>query len=180
METLEGESGGDKLDGEEEPWADSISRDFARARANAWKKTRDCDFATTIDEFRNVEQVFVNRAGANEAYVQYYKRCIADDLFEQAVHYKDAPFDSCYSLWKELNELGFSEVEERCFATRAFARFCKERGQAGIGLSLLDPLLADLERLRADPAVTLQAAKYYDQEIESGRKLRAELLAQRP
>ena len=48
-----------------------------------------------------------------------------------------------------------------------------------MGLALLEPLIADLERLGAEPTATKQEVDYYDYELESLQKLRARLEAER-
>ncbi|MBK9259949.1 MAG: hypothetical protein IPM54_08955 [Polyangiaceae bacterium] len=49
--------------------------------------------------------------------------------------------------------------------------------EVDIGLGVLDPLIAELERLAADPATTKQAARYYRQEVDKLGELRAKLEA---
>jgi hypothetical protein len=75
--------------------------------------------------------------------------------------------------------LGFYRIERQISMTWFFADSCREHGHTDLGLALLDPLIVELERLRAEPTVTTQLAEYYDYELEPLRKLRAKLEAQK-
>ncbi|HMY20421.1 MAG TPA: hypothetical protein PKA58_29045 [Polyangium sp.] len=63
--------------------------------------------------------------------------------------------------------------------TSLFAEICREHGQTDVGLSVIDPVIAKVEGLRAKPGITQWATEYYEQELGYLRKLRARLETER-
>lgn len=164
---------------ESEGWPDSISRDFAMARDGTWLKTRFMTFDETVREYKAVEAAFVHRAGDNDFRADSIRRCVAEDILKQAVHDKPQPFDTCTRLWDDLVTHGFPEIESRCTATWFFADCCRKHGQVEIGLAVLEPLIAELERLYAEAAATNQPDEYYRNELNLIRKVHGQLETQR-
>ena len=141
-------------------------------------KNPESTFASVVADAQAVEAEFVGRVGDNEENIQQVRRIITEMLL-QAAWDKDQPFETCLQYWHDLQALGFYRLERRCLKTGLFAVICQHYGHTDMGLALLEPLLADLERLRAEPTATKQEVDYYDYELESLHKLRARLEAQR-
>jgi hypothetical protein len=142
------------------------------------RKNGKSDLDSVVAEFRAIETEYLVHVGDDEEIAQDVRRIIAGMIFE-AAWYLDEPFETCQRYWNEVVELGYWGIDRQAAMTGSFAVCCSEYGQTDLGLATLDPLIAELERLRAEPAVTQQAAEYYDYELDSLRKLRARLEAER-
>jgi hypothetical protein len=154
---------------------------FERARGVAsvkYIRNKEIDFASIVAEYRAIEAEFLAHFLDNEENAQQVRRIMTEMLL-QAAWDKDQPFETCQRYWNDLLQLGFYRIERQSNQTWLFAEICREHGQTELGLAVLDPLIAELERLRAEPTVTTQATKFYDQELESLRQLRARLEAQK-
>jgi hypothetical protein len=141
-------------------------------------KNIDVDFASVVAEFRAIEAEFLVRIGDNEENAQQVRRIVTEMLLD-AARDTDQPFETCQRYWNDLVQLGFYRIERQCLKTALFAITCGKHGHTETGFALLDPLIAELERLRAEPTVAKQAVEYYDGELVSLRKLRARLEAQK-
>jgi hypothetical protein len=158
-------------------WPEDVCIEFDRAKGFVTLENFRVDFVAAEAKFRALEAEFLPRLEHHEENARELRRHITEGIF-LAAYIKEQPFDTYQSLWNELSQLGFSRIERRCNQTWLFADCCRKHGQTEIGLGVLDPLIAELERLRADPAVTTQAAEYYDQQLDNLGKLRAQLEAQ--
>jgi hypothetical protein len=106
------------------------------------------------------------------------RRCVVEATLDAANTHRES-FKKCQQLWEDLLPLGFSNIESQCSETMTFADCCRYHGQVEMGLSVLDPLIAEIKRLRAQPDVTRPAARYYKWEIQRLEKIRAEIEARR-
>lgn len=152
-------------------------RALAKAIDAAWLRTRDSSFTQKVDEYRQVEREFVQRAGGDAFFVLETKRGIAEAILRQA-NVTNQPFNVCQDIWNELVQLGFSNIEVTCTMSWFYADCCRHNKQLDVGLSVLEPLIAEFERLLADPTVAEDAAEYYRYEIDKLGKLRDKLKAQ--
>lgn len=162
-------------------WPEDVAIAFDRARGVAtlkYIKNAHIDFAAIVAEFRALEAEYSALLGDNEENIQQVRR-ITTEMLLQAAWDKDQPFDTCLKYWHDLQALGFYRLERRCLKTGLFAVICQHYGHADMGLGLLEPLIAELERLRAEPTATKQEVDYYDYELASLHKLRARLEAER-
>jgi hypothetical protein len=167
----------DETDDQDNNWQDPISREFARAKDAVTLRCRGTAFDTTIKEYRALLEEFLPKMGNREDLALEFRRRIVEDILVLAYE-ENEPFESCHKVWNELLQLGFSTIETQCMMSHFFVKCCNKYGHTEIGLAVLDPLVAELERLRAEPSVTKQATKFYGQELESLRKLRAKLEAE--
>ena len=162
-------------------WPRDVSLAFDRALGVAslkYLKNMGNDFASVVTDFRAIETEFLVRIGDNQENAQQVKRIVAEFLF-RAARDKNEPFETCQRYWNDLQQFGFYRIERQVNLTVLFAISCRRHGQTDIGLAVVDPLIVELERLRAEPTVTDFAAGYYDDEIGYLRKLRAKLEAQK-
>ena len=165
--------------GDEDGWPDSISYDFAKARAETLQRTLQSDFAELQRELKTLQQTFVERAGDNEAYARHFCRQITEDLLDAAIHFQKQPFEICHGLWKELLDFGFVEIERKCHATWSFANCCCNYREIDLGLRVLEPLVIELEGLLADPSGSKPAAEYYREQLDHLGEVRTKLNALR-
>ncbi len=162
-------------------WPQSVAVAFEQARGAAhvkYVRDKTLAFASVVAEFRAIEAEFVAHFRDDEENAQQVQRIITDMLLEAAWD-KDQPFETCQSYWNDLQPLGFYRIERQCDATWLFGEICREHGQTDIGLAVLDPLITELERLRAEPNVSDWTAEYYEERLVAMRKLRARLEADR-
>jgi hypothetical protein len=141
-------------------------------------KDKSVTYTTTVATFRAIENEFLKHFENNETNALEVRRIIAEYILEMS-WYKNEPFETCQRCWNDLVQLGFYRIEREGLQTGVFAALCLSYRQIDLGLSVVEPLIAKFERLRAEPNLTDSAAEYYDEEIESFRKLRARLEAAR-
>lgn len=147
----------------EEPWPDSTTYAFAKALDAACVKTYRLDFDAAVQEYRALEAEFLPRI-ARQDYALEIRRRIAERILD-AAHGKKVPFEVCTSSWNDLLHLGFSNFERQCTMTWFFADCCRKHQQTETGLAVLDPLIAELERLRVEAIATNEPVDYYDHEL---------------
>ncbi|MRG93669.1 hypothetical protein [Polyangium spumosum] len=135
-------------------------------------------FAEAVDDHRRLEAEFVARAGDDEFAVLQTRRCIAETILSIARE-KHPPFEVCREAWSEVLRLGFTDLGDRCNASRFFADCCAYDENPEEGLAVLDPLVADLERGLEEARATQNSTEFYEYELESLLKLRDVLRAQR-
>jgi len=164
----------DGTDDQDDNWQDPLSREFAYAMHRLTLRCRDMDFVIAAKEYRDLLDEFLPKIGHHEDLAIEFRRRIAETILVLA-YQENEPFEMCQHVWNDLLELGFSTIECQCLMTHFFVKCCGKYGQTDIGLAVLDPLIAELERLRAEPTVTKLAAEHYEEELESLRKLRAKL-----
>jgi len=168
----------DETDDEDENWHDPLSREFAHAKDLVTLRCRDADFATSAKEYRDLLDKFLPKIGHREDLALEVRRRIAEEILVLA-YQENEPFEICQHAWNDLLQLGFSTIECQCMMTHFFVKCCHNYGQTELGLAVLDPLIVELKRLRAEPTVIMLAALYYDDELRSLRKIRARLEAQK-
>ena len=83
------------------------------------------------------------------------------------------------AYWEDVVRLGIVEFEVRCTMDWYYAECCRRNKRPEMGLAMLEPLIAELQRLRAEPNVGKADAWHYRQELENMGKLRARLEALR-
>ena len=162
-------------------WPRDVSIAFDRARGVAsvkYLKNKEIDFRAIVADYQAIEAEYLVHFRDNEENARQVRRIMTAMLL-QAAWDKDQPFETCQRYWNDLVQLGFYRIERQCLLTGSFAVCCHDYGQTELGLALLDQLIVELKRLRAEPTVTMQAAHYYDHEFRSLRKLRAKLEAQK-
>ena len=162
-------------------WPDDVAIAFERARGVAsvrYIKNKEIDFPAIVAEYRAIETEYLVHFRDNEENAKQVRRIMTGMLL-QAAWDKDQPFETCQQYWNDLLQLGFYRIERECNETWLFAKICCEHGQTELGLAVIDPLILELERLRAEPTVTEFAAGYYEDEIGYLQKLRAKLEAQK-
>jgi hypothetical protein len=155
---------------------DPLDRDLGRAMDATWLQLRHRDFADVVREYKLVEEEFVRRAPDNEFHVRETRRRVAEAIFTEAA--RREPFDVCQKWWDELRAVGFTNIDRTCTMSWFYADSCLAHRQTDLGLAVLEPLIAEVERLLAEPTVTEAAAEYYRYEIDNLGKLRDKLKAQ--
>ncbi len=151
-------------------------RALAKAVDAAWLKTRDSSFTQKVDEYRQVEQEFVQRAGDDAFFVLETKRCIAEAILRQA-NVTNQPFNVCQDIWNELVQLGFSNIESTCTMSWFYADCCLHNKQYDAGLEVLDTVIAEIHLRLDEPALTRHAVMYYNHELTRLGKHREGLVA---
>jgi hypothetical protein len=146
-------------------WSDPESQALAKAIDAAWMSTRGASFSTFVHEFKAIEIEFVARADDNKHHVGETKRRIAEAILREAI-LTEQPFDTCRQYWDDLLQLGFTNIEVRCSASCIYADCCFWNHQRDAGLQILGPLLAELERLRSQPAICDHEAEFYREQYD--------------
>lgn len=180
------ESNGDDL-GElmgYDKWPDDLATAFERDRGDVIRKylkdrkNRTFTFDAVVADFRALETRYMEQFRDHSENAQQVQRITAEMLLDMT-YIRDEPFETSQLFWHELQRLGFYRIEREINNTSLFAEICREHGQTDVGLSLIDPVIAKVEGLRAKPGITQWATEYYEQELGYLRKLRARLETER-
>ncbi|MDC3961287.1 hypothetical protein KEG38_46125 [Polyangium jinanense] len=150
---------------------------LAKAIDQAWLQTHKGDFTDAVREYQRVEAEFVARMNDNAPFVLETRRRIAEAILS-AAHSHHPSFDVCREAWNNLVRFGFTNFHTRCMHSWFYADCCAYDEQPEEGLAVLEPLLAEIERLREEARATQRPTGFYENEIEHLGDLRDELLAQ--
>ena len=164
-----------------EKWAHGVFIAFGREREAAhvrYIRDKTIDFASIVATYRAIEAEYLAHFRDDEENT-YHVRRITMELILQAAWEKDQPFETGERYWNDLRRLGFYNIDRECFATLLFGEICRDHGQTDTGLAVVDALIAKLERLRTEPMVGDWDAEDYDSNLDSMRRLRARLEADR-
>ena len=166
---------------EYEKWAEGVFVALARARGAAsvrYIRDKTIDFASVVAEYRAIEAEFIAHFRDDEENAQHVRRIMTEMLL-QAAWDKDQRFETGERYWNDLQQLGFHSLERQCNTTWLFGEICRDHGQTDTGLAVVEALIAELERLRAEPMVGDWDAEDYDRNLGNMQKLRARLEAER-
>lgn len=167
-----------------ETWPEDISHAFDHALGvTSVKHLKDREnktiiFAEVVADFRALEADYVAKLGTETENALRARRIITEKLIFMAWALEQ-PLETCQQYWHELQQLGFHRIERKINETSFFADICGEHGHINLGLEVLAPVIAEVERLRAEPNLTQWATEFYDQELASLGRLRARLEAER-
>lgn len=159
-----------------DPFGGEFTTANVRLLVKSLERTRT--FAEAVEDHRQLEAEFVARAGANEFAVLHTRRCIAETILSIARE-KHPPFEVCREAWNEVARLDFTNLGDRCNASRFFADCCAYDEKPEEGLAVLLPVIAELERGLEEARATQSSTDFYEYELETLRDLRGELLTQR-
>jgi hypothetical protein len=162
----------------EADFRNELSRDFAKAMDATHTKTHKGELVDIVHAYKQVELEFIRRAANDEFEILELKRCVAEAILKAAIE-GCRPFETCTQLWNDLLHLGFSRIDRTCTMTWYYAQCCFLNKQTETGLSLLEPLIADLKCSLEEPTVDENAAEYYQYELDNLGKLLGKLQAQR-
>jgi len=156
-----------------------LGREMATASDALLAKSLDQSrsFVEVVDDFRRLEAEFVARMGDNEFGVLQTRRRVAEAILA-AAESKHPPFEVCREAWNNAFRLGFGSIQQECLERWLYVECCAYDEQPAEGLAVLEPLLAELERLREEARATQKPTRFYEDEIEQLGDLRDELLAQ--
>ena len=157
------------------PHAESLA--LATTIDRTWLRTRGCSFVDIVQEYKAVEAEFLTRAGDDEEWTLEIKRRVAEALVREAHGTQD--FDTCQRYWNDLLRLGFTNTEIKCTMIWFYADSCRIKKKPDVGLSVLEPLIAEYEQALADPKSVEEGSDgYYQDELERMGRLRAKLKSQ--
>jgi hypothetical protein len=167
-----------EIDDESDVFPDSVTRDFAMAMDAAWLKTKDAPYVDIVREYKAVESIFIPRVADNEVYDLEFRRRVAEAIFKSAAD-DCKSFETCMAYWDDVVRLGIVQLEARTTMVWFYADCCRRHKQAEKGINMLEPLIAELQRLLAEPNIGEVDAEDYRQQLEIMGKLLAKLEAQR-
>jgi hypothetical protein len=135
----------------EEERIDALYDEFKKARlavVKTFARTPERSFAEVAAAYQRIEADFTARAGEGEDaedLVLAMRLRIAEDLLWAASRLEQ-PFEVCRDAWNELVRLGFADLWEQCWHARIYANSCLFHHKPDEGLSVLEPLIAELQR----------------------------------
>ncbi len=135
----------------------------------------ETSFEEVVRRYRQIEEEFVALAGDDDALVLQRKQSITNHLLMDAEN-SEQPHTICHEIWEELLERGFMSVELRHAMSSTYAGCCQWNGEFDAGLAVVEPLIAELEVLLAQTALTPNHRAFCEQFIEIHREKHDELI----
>jgi hypothetical protein len=157
-------------------WPRSVAEEFADALRLAMLACLKEGYEVGILRLPGIEAEYLEKLKGSDENMDQVRRHIAEWGFVMATE-KNQPFATCLGYWNELVRLGFYRIERKCYAIVRFANSCLKHRETALGLSFVEPLIEELERLLADPIEAEKGGAFYNEHLEWQRKLRADLLA---
>ena len=157
-----------------EPWG--LREDLCDAMkpvASSWGQ----GFAEIARQYRQVETDFLAALKNGDDFFVPETRCRISSAILEEAHKHRQPFDVCQELWNEVQRGVFQDLEHRCDATWSYANCCLINRQFDAGLTVVEPLLAELHRHLDAGTDTEMDPERYPEEIARFDKLRDDLKA---
>jgi hypothetical protein len=139
---------------------------------------RTRSYAEVVADYRRLELEFVAKMGDDEFGALETKRHVAESILSLAHGYPPS-FDVCREAFHGLVRLGFTNLLMKCMESWLYADICAYDEQPEEGLAVLDPLITELEQWLKESRATQRPTLFYEDELQTLKKLRDELEAQR-
>lgn len=149
---------------------------FIRRIIEVFGRNHEMSFDEVVRQYRQIETEFVALAGDDEGMVLERKQSITDHLLMDAEN-SEQPHDVCHKIWEELIQRGFMSIDLRHSLSDSYARCCQWNGEFEAGLAVIEPLVAELEVLLAQTALTPNHRAFCEQFLEIHKDLRDQLKA---
>jgi hypothetical protein len=153
-----------------------VEDEFMQRIVAVLQRRKELSFDESVREYRQVEAEFVARAGDNEARALATKQSITNHLLMEAER-TEQPHAVCRELWEELIQRGFISINLRHVMSSTYARSCQWNGEFDVGIAVLEPLIAELDVLLMQPALTPNHRAFCEQFLRLHTGLRDELVA---
>lgn len=119
--------------------------DFTHDMSQVTLRLLDLTFEEAALEYRSIEAKYIARAGmSNEDILEIRRRTIAQILI--AANGNEQTYEVCQGIWKEMNELGFFDLERKYTMTAIYARCCQMNGEFDVALELVESLIPEIEQ----------------------------------
>lgn len=154
----------------------SLGRALAKAIGAVILKEESLSFNEVVCEYKRVENEFVTLLDGNAFHVLETRRRIAESILCAATRFEQ-PFQVCQDAWNEMVAVGFTNSYLRSRMTWLYADCCLLEGQIDVGLSVLEPLIADTIRQIEEPTRADRSVEALKEDLARLEELRDELKA---
>lgn len=141
-------------------------------------RKHEMSFEEVVRQYRMLEAEFVALAGDDEALVVQRRQSITNHLLMDAQN-AEQPHHVCHAIWDELMLRGFMSTDLRHSLSNCYARCCQLNGEFKAGLAVIEPLIAELEELLAQPAINPNVRAFCEQflsiHVETREELKTEI-----
>lgn len=149
---------------------------FVRRILALFARKEETNFDEVVRQYREIEAEFVELAAEDAAKATERKQSITNHLLMDAEK-SEQPHEVCRKLWDELIQRGFMSINMRHAMSSTYARCCQWNGEFDVGIAVLEPLIAELQVLLAQPALTPNHRAFCEQFLRMHTVLRDELAA---
>jgi hypothetical protein len=136
----------------------------------------DLSFEDAVREYREIEAEFVQRAGADESQAVETKRRITESILRSAYE-TEQPHEVCRTIWEELVQRGFSNLELRHDQSDTYVRCCQFNREFDAGIAVLEPLITEFEQRLEDTTLTPEMRHFCRMTLDTHRRMRDKLKA---
>ncbi|MBK9261213.1 MAG: hypothetical protein IPM54_15585 [Polyangiaceae bacterium] len=149
---------------------------FIRRVVAIFARKQEISFEEAVRQYRQIEAEYVALAGNDEAKALEVKQTITNHLLMDAEK-EEQPHAICRELWEELVQRGFMSMNMRHVMSSTYAQCCQFNHEFDAGVAVLEPLIAELEMLLAQSAITPNHRAVCEQFLSMHRAKHEELKA---
>lgn len=150
--------------------------DFTQEMSQVTLQLLDLTFEEAAVEYRNIESKYVARVGMGDEDILDIRRRIIAQILGAALGNEQST-EVCQGIWKEMNELGFSDLERKYTMTAMYARCCQMNGEFDAALELVELLIPEIEQQGKDATPDSELSAHCVELLAIYRKIRDELKA---
>jgi hypothetical protein len=133
-------------------------------------------FEAAVQEYRQIEADLIARPGIEAWYLLELRRRIAEWIINCASR-DDIPFEQFQEAWNGLLALGFTDDEKRRHMTWVYADYCLSNEHYDVGLTVLEPVLAEFEQWLQETAREPKLKEFDFRELAGLQRIRDGLVA---
>lgn len=122
---------------------EQLSRALARALDQVSAKSLSAGFEEMAAAYREVESAFLPQVAGDDRLVLETKRRVAELILYEALS-KEMPPEVCRESLRQVEHLGFADLERKATVYLIYARDCLKRGRKREGATLLEPVEREL------------------------------------
>lgn len=150
--------------------------DFTHDMSQVTLRLLDLTFEEAALEYRSIEAKYIARAGMTKDDILEIRRRIIAQILGAALG-NEQTSNVCQAIWKEMNELGFFDLERKYTMTAMFARCCQMNGEFDVALELVESLIPEIEQQGKDATPDSEMYAHCVELLAIYRKIRDELKA---
>ncbi len=150
--------------------------DFTHDMGQATLRSFDVTFEEAALDYRSIEAKYIARAGMDDEDILEIRRRIIAQILGAALGNEQST-EVCRVIWKEMNALGFSDLERKYTMTAMYARCCQMNGEFDVALELVESLIPEIEQQGKDVNPDSEMYAHCVQLLAIYRKIRDELKA---
>lgn len=121
----------------------NLEEELTEALGAVYMHFGEWSYADLVAGFQAVEHKFASKLSDADSIA--VKRSVVEATI-RAAQDTEQPVEHCLDLVRRLDQLGWSSRLPRANLLYAFCRYCLDHGRKDVGLSILGPIVAEIEQ----------------------------------